>query len=448
MDFFLFWPNYEKIRAAGFANLAHIPCVFDGEWRYHSVGSSYLKARAFAEVTSSGGRPMLVRIRYPSRLSLRTFGEMLVNFLEWCDVKGKLWQTLDYTEGIVFGYQRDMSDGSWSVRGEPLMPNTINTRVMEACRFLEWAASIGARKPFDVPRLPAVVDVSSPTSTRKRNRRIVLIRAGAVRPHPMILRIPTDEEIAHWLRSVRFESGVTKALMCELVMATAIRREEVVQWQVDTLPVKQEEWVIAGDYVTVAIRHGTKGPKLFESTHESIGPTRYIQVPLSVATCLHEYRQRVRPKLLSRYVSAASSVHEKRQRMLNATKRLFLSDYTGEPVSAHRFYLAWAHASVVPFRGWSPHGGRHWWVCKTLLQMCSLRIASNSLNPTYGDVDGPLSATAEDLLRTLIKPQLGHVSERATEAYLVWLRQVVSSASLSDDYEKALESVVEAAEDG
>jgi len=437
---YLFWPAPEHLVAAGFPTIAHVPCIFDSEWRYHEVASRYLRARARSLNNLGGHRRHQNRPRYPTKKSLRSYGESLVNFLEWCASSSRDWVTLDYTDDLLHGYQADMSTGRWSARRVSLQARTINKRIDEACKFLQWAAGQGLREPFDVPMREVATPAKSSTSTR-RGEWVSEVRVGSVRPDPTTLRIPRDEEVTAWHRSVLVESGPTKALMCELVLETAVRREEAVQWRIDTLPINPDDWNITGDKVMVKIRHGTKGPKRKDESGAEIGPARDISLPLTLAYALHQYRETVRPKLLAAYVKSASSLEEKRARMKNATQRLFLSDHNGEPVSAQRFYEAWVGASRLPYPGWSPHLGRHWWACKTLLTVCRLRLGVAPGGQVFGETEGVLISSANDAIMLVLGPQMGHISEQTTKMYLVWIQRIFMLATLHDDYEQALESV-------
>jgi integrase len=440
-NFFLFWPDAKKVKAAGFKSLAHVPCVFDAHWRYQRIPSVYLCARARAKLERKSNRPALHAVRYPTVLSLRAFGEALINFLEWCAENGRPWEVVDYDDDIVSGYQEDMLSGAWSARRSALSARTINARVGEACRFLEWAASVHLREPFEILTTKVSVDQQSGTSTHGHKRKTVEVRVGGIRPNPLQLRIPTDAEVDRWGRSVRAESGYTKSLMCRAVLETAVRREELVQWRIDTLPIDKTQWRVEGDSVMVTISYGAKGSKRRNESGDLVGPSRDIVIPLSLAESLHEYYRTIRPALRKKFVYAGGTEAERRRRMKLTTTRLFLSEATGLPVSAQRFYEAWTGASALPFAGWSPHGGRHWWSCKKLLKAVKRLEGIGALAPSYSDGDSMLTASATDVIRLVIKPQLGHLDEKTSEAYLVWVRRIVELATLYDDYERELEDV-------
>lgn len=441
-SFFLYWPDPEKLKRAGFDKLAYIPCVFDSHWRYAESESAYLGIRGRARLKPNNAGPVLQRTRIPTPLSMRTIGEALVNFLEWCSVRGKQWEAMDYDD-ILSGYQTEMANGKWSVRHAPLSARTINFRVGEACRFLEWTASVNIRPPFEVPRTKISIHQPTGTLTHGHNRKVVDVRVGAVRPAPFRLRIPTDAEVGRWLKGVLAESGYTKHLICRLILETGIRREEAVQWRVDTLPLEKARWECKGDRVLVEISYGAKGPKERNHRGDLVGPTRSIAMPLALAEELYEYNRSKRPILRAKFVRAGQTDSERRHRLKHSTDRLFLSDSTGEPVSAQRLYTAWSGPVFLPFAGWSVHLGRHWWACKKLLKAVDGLRKIQALNANYGEGDTVLTASATDVINLEIRPQLGHVSADTSQAYLVWIRQVFQLTAIYDEYEKDLEEVTD-----
>lgn len=430
------------MRDAGFKSVAHVPCIFNNEWRYEAEASRYLSDRALLETEPSISEATLrfLSPRYPTDKSIETYGSALTNFLEWCEAVQLKWMDLEFTEHLVNEYQAQMLSGAWSVRNEGLAASTVNQRVDEACRFLQWAASRNLRKPFDVLTVSRTVRASSANSSIGHKPKLVQQRAGRVRPDPMTLRMPSNAEVASWMQSVLIEKGRTKALICDLICETGIRREEAAQWRVDTLPIDKKDWSVDGGYVTVQIKYGAKGQKRIDGSRELVGPSRFIVVPLELAEKLAAYRNVVRPGLRARYVRAALHTEEKRARMRNAPKRLFLSDFDGQPVSAASIYNAWTSVSKLPFPGWCPHQGRHYWACDWLLQAVLKRLCLTSQSKKSGRPSQELTATAMDVLMLEIKPQLGHVSEVTSERYLGWLKKAMLLTNVSDAYEKSIDS--------
>lgn len=446
MSLYLMWPEKEQMLEAGFQDLSGVPFVLRDDWSYHDEASWFIRDRALLAY-----KPGLDSIaaqasgKYPTRKSLEAFGRSVINFLEWCEARHVRWQDVEFTSHLINGYQAEMMRGSWSSSGNKLNPNTVNGRVSEALHFLDWAGQRGLREHFQVLTVTKNIVVPTHRNTHGHQAMQKEVRAGRVRPNPSTLRLPTDEEVKAWHRSVTIESGFTKGLMCEVILKTAIRREEVSQWRVDTLPIDRADWQVRGDNVTVAIMYGTKGGKDEDEEGLEYGPSRSITFPLSLAERLAHYREFVRPVNWSKYVRAAKTDVERRERRRNQPKRLFLSDAIGRPVTASRLYEAWVHASRCPFPGWSPHGGRHYWACKTLIKAIERhRLAVegsagelSALSPTW------ITGCATDTLMLEIRPQLGHIDLATTEMYIQWVTQTYAQSALHDAHLADLEGIAE-----
>lgn len=436
------------MKEAGFGSVAHVPCIFNGLWEYEVEASLYMRERALLEASSIDASQMQMRtLRYPTPNSLKTFGYAIANFLEWCEanVPKLRWEDAKYTEDIIQGYQADMLSGIWSERGRRLAAATVNGRVGEACRFLRWAANRGLRGPFRVISSSRAVSSDSTSSAIGHRPRIVEQRAGAVRPDPKEMRMPEDSEMAAWHQDVRIRHGFSKALACEAIIKSGVRREEAAQWRVDTLPLDRECWEVRGDWVTVLVKYGVKGQKVRDETGELAAPGRLIVIPLEFAERLAEYREVQRPRLLAMFAKAAPTPKERRVRMSKPSNRLFLSDFDGRPISAVSIYNAWTKVSRSPFPGWSPHPGRHYWACKWLLDGVRKRHRSLELGCNSDLSRHFLTATAEEILMFEVKPQLGHLSRETTERYLTWLRSSLMLNDVSDAYAESLDAVARTA---
>ena len=438
----VFWPDTARLEAKGYASVAHVPCIFGANWRYQPEASRYLRERALAEWSfSPQSEHGSLHNKYLTPKSLGAIANALINFLEWCDRRGKDWRLLSYTEDLIRGYQAQMLTGAWSVHGSALKGSTVNQRVSHACNFLCWAADRELRCAFDIITSTVHVRTDSGTQVHRQRTRQVQARVGAVRQDPASLRIPTDQEVIRWLESVRVERGTTKALMCELVLATGIRREELVQWRIDTLPFDRSEWAVIGDQVEVTIKYGTKGPK-YPGADGDEGPPRKIAMPLSVAERLHAYREFARPKARAQYVRNAPSREDRSSRQRRRVKQLFLSDATGEPFSPQVFYEAWTSASALPYKGWSPHTGRNYWACKILLVALERRDKTLKINQSHAS-SGWISDSVADILSLVIRPQLGHFSVETSNRYLVWVERAFTLTSLHGQYEMNLDALLE-----
>lgn len=443
MSYYLFWPDAEDLKNSGFGSVAQVPCVFRTDWSYEEAASRYLRERAKLEwVSSSTEMRSMSRARYPTRQTLEVYGQAACNFLEWCELRGLDWRTVEYTRHLVDGYQAEMVSGLWSASGRPLKASTVNLRVREACNFLSWAAWRDLRRQFKIVASTRKVAAHSARSSHGHHALEVQSRAGSVRPDPIRLRIPTDAEIKAWHNSILIQKGFTKALMCEVVLKTALRREEVVQWRVDTLPESERDWHRTGDFVNVTIAYGAKGPKTVDENGEECGPPRVIAVPLNLARRLAHYREFIRPGLRATYARAAYGVEERRRRMRAVCRQLFLSDFTGEAVSAQSLYEAWTQVYSMPFKGWSPHLGRHYWACKTLIDTIEQRAKTLVRPSGYAFPSDWILGSATDTIDMVIQPQLGHVSAKTSQAYLVWVQRAFTMTAMHDEYEQELETLV------
>jgi integrase len=434
----MMWPILGQMRESGFQHLAKIPFVIAGGKGYHREASWYLRDRALLVWT-----PVNIphNGRYPTRQSLSTFASSLIDFLDWCDSTAHDWRNVEYTSDLVAGYQEQMGSGLWSASGKPLSAQTINMRISESMRFLQWSAARSLRKPFEAITVTRKISLPSHQSAGRYVQKEIEVRAGKVRPDPGTLRLPSPLEIARWIKAVEIEKGVTKALMCDLIIQTAIRREEACQWRTDTLPLNRTAWNIQGDTVTVKIEFGTKGGKTTDENEDERGPSRYVTMPISMAERLHHYRENIRPANRSTFVKANSTTPVERRELAKTNPRqLFLSDSNGRPIQDHTLYDAWTKVSHLPFKGWSPHGGRHYWSCDKLLSTIKKNAAALGSPLNSATSSNWITGCANDTLMMVIKPQLGHVSAATTEKYLKWVLQASAQVDLNDRYQAALDA--------
>jgi integrase len=100
--------------------------------------------------------------------------------------------------------------------------------------------------------------------------------------------------------------------------------------------------------------------------------------------------------------------------------QLFLSERTGEAITAAALYKAWHACESLPYPGFSPHIGRHSFACLTLLRLLQEEMALTA--GTLGAVPrSTLLEHARNLVGVYIRPVLGHASETTTERYLGWI---------------------------
>ncbi|NOS73120.1 MAG: site-specific integrase [Methyloglobulus sp.] len=433
MQILIFWPNEHMMTDAGFRDIARVPAIFDENWKYQAEASWYLRDRfrgeAFGDKESG---------RYPTRQSLETFARALCDFLEWCDWAQRPWQEVEYTNDLINGYQKHMEAGTWSANHRSLAASTINSRIDEACYFLKWSVQKALRPPFKA-KTRTVSRIVGGISVRSHTPQEIVTRIGKVRADPMELNIPSADEIVKWLKCVKLEKGQTKALMCELIVKSAIRREECAQWRMWTLPLSRGEWSIYGQQVTVKIEYGAKGPKRLGQHGVEIGPSRFVVIPLDLAERIHFYREFIRPKIRMNYVNAAVDSTERRKRLRQVEHRLFISEHDGEPITGKQLWKAWTEVNIKPYSGWSPHLGRHYWSCRTLLDSFRERekLLANGVVIT-GDW---IAGNAQSDLLTIIQPQLGHIDTQTTNIYLRWLQKMALGDKHDDQWIDHLENL-------
>lgn len=423
MHYVIFWPTAREMEKAGFGYISEVPVIFDENWKYHREASWYLRDRNKGEALSHDTNMRA----FPARSSLGQYGYKLTDFLAWCDWVKRSWKAVEYHRDLISRYQKHMLDGDWSAnRGQKLRPSTVNGRVDEAVYFCKWAAKHGLREPFNV-QTRTVDRKAGGIRSDSHKSNATESRVGKARPKPIRLRMPEPKKIEQWLKQFAIERGPTKALMADLILRTAIRREEAAQWRTSYLPKDRAKWDITGEYVQVYLEFGCKGNK-----------PRYIDVPLEMAERLAHYEKTTREKNRMIYVKAGRTAEECKLRMREKEDRLFLSDFIGKPVSPTKLYEAWTEISVQPIEHWSVHLGRHYWACMTLLNIHRRRVAQL----TSGAVATPdwAMALGRDDLLIHITPQLGHIDKATSEAYIVWLGKMVRAAEHSQQWIDSLET--------
>lgn len=443
MSYSVFYSDPDITTRAGFGKVADIPCIFDSRPGYHREASRYLIDRGLGVWTpgtnaTSPRRPRL------TRQTIRDYADWLANFLEWAELRGVDPRTCDYVDDID-RYQTEMRTGVWSQRGVGLSPLTINRRVEQACNYLTWMAAKGYRPPFEVPRKTETRSTSNAASAGEHKPAKVAARAGKVRQVNSRLRMPSDPEVRAWLNRVYEKFGTVKGLMCEVVLLTAMRRQEVASLRFTSLPEKRSQWHLNSEdaprqdqRVRTPLEFGTKGRDEGYDHGGKIGPRREIWIPLDLAERLHEYRRKLRNHALKRWVKAAGTLEEQKFRIQN-TVHLFLDERTGERITAKGLYNAWTGVAL-PFDGWSPHKGRHWWSCKVVL----LDLARKGYLRDRGKLPptAVIEADAMAAVRLIVQPQLGHASEEMAMTYVRWVVDTLA-VNISIDYVAELDDIVE-----
>lgn len=301
--FKLVFPDVDELTQAGFAKVSNIPAIFDSDPGYARLPSRFLMDRALGvwDPSSRGSRP---NPRPPSRVSIRNFGYWLCNALEWSEVRGIDLMTCDYTVVLIGRYQQEMLKGIWSASGQPLAAQTVNARVDLALEFQMWCADKSHREPFLIPTVTRSYTAGSHTKSKSHEAKTVEARKGKVKTNKNNLVFPKDEEIRLWRRRVYAKPvvGATHGLMVDHILETAIRREELACWRIDTLPIDPDDWMITNPHqpeelqqVSVSIEKGTKGREFYiDEFGDKIGPRGNIQLPLLLCRRIDEYRKKER----------------------------------------------------------------------------------------------------------------------------------------------------------
>jgi integrase len=418
---------------AGFGKVAHLPFIFDSEPGYARFPNQFLIDRGlgFWDPTGRGARR---NPSPPSRVSMRDYAYWLANALEWAKTRKLDLMTSDYVNDLILGYQKEMLNGAWSTSGKPLGESTVNGRVGIALEFQMWAADKGLRDPFEVPRITKSYYSGSFANSKSHNVKSVEARKGKVKQRARALLLPSIEEVNTWRRCV-YEtpiSGKTDGLIADLILNTAIRREEASCWRIDTLPLDPSEWEIANprqpeefQNVLVTIKYGTKGKEYgIDKYGDKLGPQGTIHLPLWLARALHNYRENERLIALKPLLKQGRSA-ESQRRTLNDTVHLFLNPATGKRYTGYQIYSFWKQANGP--RDWSPHMGRHWWACTYLHEqiMKQTELMQQVLRSQNQGRDHPVVLALREFVQTIIQlhiqPQLRHTSTNSTEIYLEWL---------------------------
>lgn len=418
---------------AGFGALAYQPFLLDPDPGYARLPNQFLIDRGLGYWDPRWRGKKRDPIP-PSRISMKNFAHWLANALEWADTRSIDLMRADYASDLIGRYQEEMLKGIWSVGNRPLAPETVNARVQIALEFQMWAADKCLREPFVVPTTTTAYIAGSPTNSRSHELKVAQSRSGKVKVNKRTLAFPSIEEIEAWRERVhkRPVFGTTEGLIVDLILNTAIRREEAASWRVDTLPLEPKDWKIPNSdqpeetqSVIVTIKYGAKGKQYgIDEYGDKIGPTGVIHVPLWVAQRIHAYRNKERLMALKPLLKKGKSVEEQR-RIIQQAQHLFLNPVTGLRYTGDQIYAFWSR--VTGPKHWSPHLGRDWWACRyleTRIQQHTDLIQQVLKIPSIS-WEHPMVLALKDSATTVIqmeiRPQLRHVSARTTEIYLQWL---------------------------
>lgn len=431
--FKVFFADPKTLKEAGFAAVANLPFIIDSEPGYARLPNQFLIDRGLG-YWDPMGRGQKRNPLPPSRISMRNYARWLANALEWAETRAVDLMMADYGSVLIGRYQEEMLKGIWSADNRPLAPETVNARVQIALEYQMWASDKGLRKPFVIPTVTTTYIAGSHNNSRLHEAKSVQSRKGKVKVNKRTLSFPSKGEIEAWRKRVheRPVFGETEGLIVDVILNTAIRREEAACWRVDTLPLDPKEWKIVNpdqpkefQSVLVTLKYGTKGKEYGIDEHgDKIGPEGIIHVPLWIARRIHEYRNNERLLALKPLLKKIRTA-EAQRRILQQAVHLFIHPETGNRYTGDQIYTFWTR--VEGPEHWSPHMGRDWWACRYLEERMRQHtdLIQQVLKTPNVSREHPMVLALRDTTQTVIqleiRPQLRHVSTRTTEIYLQWL---------------------------
>lgn len=424
----------EDLEQAGFGNLADVPFIRDAELAYAELPNRFLIDIVLGVWDSRSRRehsPEWAPIR-PTRETLKSLSYWLVNALEWADTRSVDLMNCDYSSVLIARYQQEMLKGIWSSDGRPLKPATVNARVGAALAYQQWGAAKKLREPVSVPTVTTTYRAPSFRNSRSHEIKTVEARKGKVRVTPRSLAFPAAKEIEAWRKAIHAHPtrGQTEGLLVDLMLDTAIRREEASCWRVDTLPTQRRDWKIINpdeprEYqnVSVTIKYGAKGREYGRDHDDKIGPEGEIKLPLQLAERIDNYREKVRPKALAVAIRQGKTLAQQ-ERIRDDSVHLFLNPETGSRYTGKQIYSVWKRVEGPPH--WSPHLARHLWPCSYLERRMKdhADLMAKILKMPGLTHSSPLllglKDTALSVIQLEIGPQLRHMNSSTTELYLEW----------------------------
>lgn len=406
----VFTPNRDRLAERGYASVAHVPVLFDGQARYCRAHNRYLRERAEIEWHPGGGAD------YPRDRTLKNIADSLCNFIQWSEARGVQFTTATYAD--VLRYQREQVSGVWSTQGK-LEPSTANQRADEATSFLRWAAHRGLRPAFDVKRFFAG---RNPLAAHGP----LMARAGRAKENRTTTTaghfvLPTRQEVKDWLAAVREQRGNAKYLACRFILEVGPRRKEV-----EALDVAQ--WPSAADIEQARLRYQSFVP--MELIETKGGRPRTVRVPLEYADSIRKWIDGPR----------ATYVFRRFKREKRKTTRLFVTDHptaVGNPISAQTIYRCFHEVRPRP-NLWSPHKGRHAFACFYVLS--ALTLEAKAAGKTFVGLGADWVTNRGDHWLKMIRNQFGHMSSDTTEVYLQWLVTACGITTIASGWHDFLES--------
>lgn len=384
----ILFPDPERLaeHGADFSALSHIPVVLHATGAVFSEATDYLRDRALM-IWRNG------RKKSPSAGSVRQVAYNLSNFLDWCDEMDLDWRVIerghDADPRSLVGYARMMADGRWADDG-PISRPTIEARLAVAVDFLSYAAAAPRRWRGAFDDAP-ILGYGRVAASDKRHA------------------IPSKREVAVWFDRLRAEVCPAQYLMTQLIFEGGLRREEAVAVRVGQIP--SLDAFSPGPYQHVGISYGTKGGR-DPADPERKGKPRTIRLRTDFVERLYLHIQNPKER------PAAVAAFRRRRHGEKVPDHLFLNPETGLPYSIAHPNKLFKRALPAPTEPWTPHMGRHFYACWTLLEL--LQEEARLAGLRRGDLlpSALKSFGHSSLLR--LKQYLGHVSEETTDIYLAW----------------------------
>ena len=384
----LVFPDRDRLVEHGseLLSLAHIPIVLHPSGAVFTEATDYLRDRAL--MLWRNGRK-----KRPSAGTVRQTAYDMTTFLDWCDETGVDWRTIerghDADPRSLVGYARMMADGRWSTKG-PVQRATIETRLAIAIDFLSYAAAPPRswRAPFDAAPI---------------------LGYGQASPSDKRYDVPTKPAVAAWLERLRAETHPAQHLMVQTIFEAGLRREEALALRAHQIP--HPDAFKPGPFQHIEVSYGTKGGRE-PSDPDRIGKRRMVRIRTAFVERLHLHKMNPRER------GAALRVHAERHPTDSAPEHLFLNPETGLPYALSQPNKLFKRGGPAPTSPWTPHMGRHFYACWTLLEF--LQEEARLAGLRRGDlIPSTLEALGHaSLLR--LRAYLGHESSDTTDIYLAW----------------------------
>ncbi|MEJ5977579.1 hypothetical protein WG901_13095 [Novosphingobium sp. PS1R-30] len=227
------------------------------------------------------------------------------------------------------------------------------------------------------------------------------------------------DETKAWLTHLQKHKGLGASLMAKMSVGVGLRADEIIHFREEQLPPLPTD---GRKEVKMTVCYGTKGQRSPQDLSKR-GKERSVLISTDLLIELHLFRDTTR-KLTIRRVSQRLNDWE-------PPEELFFSGKTGRAFSYKRFYEIWK-CGPIPFAAFSPHIGRHMWACYTLITKMAedFEIITKLKGPSHAAVDQLIA----NMIRIWITPQLGHVDEKTTLMYILWVREVPDLVSFQDQW--------------